>query len=55
MKRVVLPDASGAGEARGGRVASGRLLEQLRGIGRKCAFYNGFTGCVPKNLKMGGL
>ena len=36
------------GEARGGRGASGRLLEELRGIGRKCAFYNGFAGSVPK-------
>ncbi len=47
------PDAGGAGDARGGRGASGRLLEQLRGIGRKCAFYNGFTGCVSKKLKNG--
>ena len=36
-----------AGEGRGGRGASVHLLEQLRGIGRKCAFYNGFTGSVP--------
>ena len=44
----MLPDDGGAGDARGGRGASGRLLEQLRGIGRKCAFYNGFAGPVPK-------
>jgi len=44
----VSPDAGGVGEARGGRGASVRLLEQLRGIGRKCAFYNGFAGSVPK-------
>ena len=43
----MLPDDGGAGDARGGRGASGRLLEQLRGIGRKCAFYNGFAGSVP--------
>ena len=43
----MLPDVGGAGEARGG-LASGRLLEELRGIGRKCAFYNGFAGSVPK-------
>ena len=42
------PDAGAAGEGRGGRGASGRRLEQLRGIGRKCAFYNGFAGPVPK-------
>ena len=41
------PDAGAAGEGRGGRGASGRLLEELRGIGRRCAFYNGFAGCVP--------
>lgn len=29
--RVVLPDAGAVGEARGGRGASGRPLEQLRG------------------------
>ena len=44
----MLPDDGGAGDARGGRGASGRLLEQLRGIGRKCAFYNGFAGLVTK-------
>ena len=45
------PDAGGAGDAWGGRGASGRLLEQLRGIGRKCAFYNGFTGSVPTKFR----
>ncbi len=44
-------DAGGAGEARGGRGASGRPLEQLRGgIGRKCVVYNGFVGSVPKGV-----
>ena len=43
------PDAGGGGEARGGRGASVHLLEQLRGIGRKCAFYNGFAGVRPQN------
>ena len=41
-------EARVAGDARGGRGASVHLLEQLRGIGRKCAFYNGFAGSVPK-------
>ena len=41
---------SAVGEGRGGRGASGRLLEQLRGIGRKCAFYNGFVRSVPKGV-----
>ena len=44
-------DAGAAGEARGGRGASGRLLEELRGIGRKCAFYNGFAGSVPTKFR----
>ena len=34
-----------------GGCASGRLLEELRGIGRKCAFYNGFVGCFPTVLE----
>ena len=46
----MLPDVGGAGEARGG-LASGRPLEQLRGIGRKCAFYNGFAGSVPTKFR----
>ena len=33
-----------------GGVASGRLLEQLRGIGRKCAFYNGFAVSCPRQV-----
>lgn len=45
------PDAGGAGEARGGG-ASVHLLEQLRGIGRKCAFYNSFAGSVPTKFYM---
>ena len=41
------PDAGGAGEARGGaQVAVG--WNSCGGIGRKCAFYNGFAGYVPK-------
>ena len=43
-------DAGAAGEARGGRGASGRRLGQLRRIGRKCVFYNGFVGSVPKGV-----
>ena len=51
MQRVVPPDAGAVGEARGGRGASGRRLEQLRGIGRKCAFYNSFAGSVPTKFE----
>lgn len=47
----MLPDAGGAGDARGGRGASGRRLEELRGIGRRCAFYNGFAGFVPTKFR----
>ena len=39
-----MPVLPGKREAGG---ASDLLLEQLRGIGRKCAFYNGFAGPVP--------
>ena len=41
------PDAGGAGEARGGAQVD-VCWESCGGIGRKCAFYNGFTGSVPK-------
>jgi hypothetical protein len=47
----VSPDAGGVGEARGGRVRkwppSGTVAG---GIGRKCVFYNGFVGSVPKGV-----
>ena len=42
----VLTEKRGAGGC-----ASGRPLEQLRGIGRKCAFYNGFAGSVPTKFR----
>ena len=44
-------DVGGAGEARGGRGVSGCLQGRLRGIGRKCAFYNGFAGSVPTKFR----
>ena len=42
------PEKRGVG---GAQVAVG--WNSCGGIGRKCAFYNGFTGCVSKKLKNG--
>ena len=45
-------DAAAVGESRGGRgsqVAAG--WNSCGGIGRKCAFYNGFAGCVPTKFR----
>ena len=38
-------------EEGGAQVAA--LWKSCGGIGRKCVFYNGFTGSVPKKLKNG--
>lgn len=49
--RVVLPDAGAVGEARGGRGASGRPLEQLRGgLGGNACFTMVSWGAFPKAL-----
>ena len=46
----MLPDDGGAGDARGGRGASGRPLEQLRGLGGNACFTMVSWGAFPKAL-----
>ena len=45
----MLPGAGGAGEALGGAQVAA-LWNSCGGIGRKCVFYNGFVGSVPKGV-----
>ena len=50
MLRVVLPDAGVAGEARGG-LASGRLMEQLRGDWAEMRVLQWFRGVRPHQVR----